>query len=208
MFSFFDLIFPPRDDEKLLRTTTIDTFLASLSPLLVPYTRPGSVTLLPFSTPCVRAAIHEAKYHGSPRAFQYLGAALAEYLRDLEDYEHRTSVLIPIPLGKGRHKERGFNQVEEVIRSALRSLGEDRKRFSLVSDLLERTRETPSQVSLPREEREKNMHGAFQARKALDPAATYLVIDDVLTTGATLQAAIDALREAGATEITPLALAH
>ena len=73
---------------------------------------------------------------------------------------------------------------------------------------LVRTRETISQVSLAREKREENMRGAFRAAHSIDPSHTYIVIDDVITTGATLQAAVDALKEAGAVHIIPLALAH
>jgi predicted amidophosphoribosyltransferase len=52
------------------------------------------------------------------------------------------------------------------------------------------------------------MRGAFGAAHPLDPALTYIVVDDVITTGATLQAAIDALTTAGATNVIPIALAH
>lgn len=205
----FDLLFPPRVDEAALRDVSLDEFLSYMSPSLVPATRPETVILLPFGQPIVRAALHEAKYHGSRRAFTFLGHVLAEYFHDSDDVGRTTSYiyLVPVPLGKKRQKERGFNQVEEVVRCALRTLGEEGKRFS-VALFLERTRETVSQVSLPRERREENMRGAFRTRKKIDPAATYIVIDDVLTTGATLQAAIDALKDAGASNIIPLALAH
>jgi ComF family protein len=186
----------------------------------VPETRPGTVMLLPFSDARVRSAIHEAKYRGSERAFRLLGSTLAEYLRDfddenygftrtrsdLEDSDVRSDlVLVPVPLGKKRRKERGFNQVEEIARRALRSLD---NHFILNSNMLERIKETESQVSLERRRREENMHHAFKTTRPADPAHTYIVVDDVLTTGATLQAAIDALKEAGATHIIPLALAH
>jgi predicted amidophosphoribosyltransferase len=108
-----------------------------------------------------------------------------------------------VPLGKIRRKERGFNQVEEVARRTAKELG-----IPVDASLLERTRETASQVSLDRDAREKNMKSAFKATCALDPSQTYIVIDDVVTTGATLQAAIDALKKAGAEHIIPLALAH
>ena len=203
---FFDFLFPPRVDESVLRDASTDDFLQLVAPRLVPGTRPGTVALLPFSDGRVKAAIHEAKYHGSERAFKLLGTALAEYLRGHDDLENRRAIIVPIPLGKQRQKERGFNQVEEVARRALRMLKD--ANIKIDSSILARTRETPSQVSLPRDKREENMRGAFGAAHSLDPAYTYIVIDDVLTTGATLQAALDALTATGATHILPIALAH
>lgn len=208
---FFDFLFPPRADELVLRGVSDDDFLAKVAPRLVPATRPGTIALLPFNDSGVRSAIHEAKYRGSERALRLLGSALADYLRDMDDVGRRTShiCLMPVPLGKERQKERGFNQVEEVARCAVREL-----EIKIETDLLIRTRETTSQVSLPRTLRQKNMKGAFACpsklgeRSRADPAYTYIIIDDVLTTGATLQAAIDALAEAGAEHVIPLALAH
>lgn len=200
--SFFDFLFPPRVDEALLRDVSTDEFLALVAPCLVLATRPETVTLLPFTNPNVRSAIHEAKYHGSERAFTFLATALAEYLRDADDI--RTPVIVPVPLGEARRKERGFNQVEEIANRAAKQLGG----ATVDTTLLERTRETTSQVSLPRQQREENMRGAFRATRRADPTRAYIIIDDVITTGATLGAAIAALREAGATHIIPLALAH
>ena len=208
MLHLFDMLFPPREDEKVLRTISDDDFLSLVAPRLVGTTRPGTVVLLPFQHPSVRSAIHEAKYHGNARAFRLLALALADYLRDTDVRLTKSNVIVPVPLGKTRRKERGFNQAEEVACKALRNL--DKHGFELAPSVLERTRETVSQISLPRHEREKNMRGAFGAACPIDPARTYIVIDDVLTTGATLQAAIDALTAAGiSTEhIIPLALAH
>lgn len=201
--SFFDFLFPPRVDEIALRDVSDDEFLSQIAPRLVPVTRPGTIVLLPFNVPSVRSAIHEAKYHGSERAFRLLGFALADYLRDCDDVGHRKSYIVPVPLGKVRLNERGFNQVEEVAKHAVREL-----EIKIETGLLIRTRETASQVSLPRREREENMRGAFGTAHSADPAYTYIVIDDVITTGATLQSAVDALREAGAEHIISLALAH
>lgn len=203
---FFDFLFPPRVDELALRDVSLDTFLAHLNPRLVPDTRPGTVALLPFHAPSVRAAIHEAKYHGSERAYEYLAHALAEYLRGADDISK--PILVPIPLGKERLRERGFNQAEEIVRRAAVILGG----AAVNTTLLLRIRETASQVSLPRHEREKNMRGAFAClpaeRAPVEPAATYIIVDDVITTGATLAAALSALQEAGAGHIIPIALAH
>lgn len=204
MWHFFDFLFPPRVDELLLRDISTDDFLPLVIARLVQETEPETIALLPFHDPRVRAAIHEAKYRGNEHAFALLSAALVEYLRDADDRPRR-SIIVPVPLGGARQKERGFNQVEEITRRAAKLLG---GALTLDTTLLVRTRETTSQVSLAREKREENMRGAFKATRRADPSYTYIIVDDVITTGATLQAAIDALTAAGATHIVPLALAH
>src|SRR3990167_4608277 len=120
MLRIFDFLFPPRADEIIVRNTSDDSFLALVAPRLVDEARPATVALLPFQNVMVRAAIHEAKYHGSARALKLLGSALVEYLRDADDVGLVTSRvrLVPVPLGKERRKNRGFNQVEEVARCA------------------------------------------------------------------------------------------
>ncbi len=204
MWRFLDFLFPPRADEKIVRDMTLDDFLGLIAPKLVPDTRPETVTLLPFSDTRVRSTLHEAKYHGSERALTFLGAALSEYLTDSDEWPAK-SIIVPVPLGKKRRKERGFNQAEEIANRAAKLLG-----GTVDSTLLVRTRETASQVSLPRREREENMRDAFRVPQdvALNPTHLYIVLDDVVTTGATLQAAVLALRSAGATHILPIALAH
>lgn len=199
---WLDFLFPPRVDERAMRDVSTDEFLALVAPRAVPATRPETAVLLSFNVPVVRATLHEAKYHGSARAFELLGAVLAEYLRDADE-GFRKPLIVPVPLGAVRRKERGFNQVEEITKRAAKELG-----IPVDATLLVRTRETTSQVSLPRHAREKNMRGAFTATRRADPVHTYIVIDDVLTTGATLQAAIDALHNGGAKHIISLALAH
>jgi predicted amidophosphoribosyltransferase len=202
MWRIFDMLFPPREDAIVLRSLTEDDFLAFMRPQLVTTTTPDAIALFPFGTPCVRAAIHEAKYHGSERGFNVLSLALAEYLRE-SDERMRNPILIPIPLGKERRKERRFNQIEEIGRRTANMCG-----IELDATLLVRVRETVSQVSLPRHSRKENMQGAFDVARPADPTCTYLIIDDVTTTGATLQAAIDALQSGGAIHIMPIALAH
>lgn len=196
------MLFPIREDEGLLRGVSNDGFLSFLNPRLLPATEPKAVALFPFSEPVVRSAIHEAKYHGSERAFTLFSLALAEYLRE-SDESGRSPYIIPVPLGEKRLQERGFNQMEEIVRRAVPELG-----IEINTELLIRARETVSQVSLPRSKRGENMRGAFRAMHPADPSRTYIVVDDVVTTGATLQAASNALREAGAVHIVPLALAH
>ncbi len=199
-----DLLFPPREDEAVLRECGDQEFIELVAPELVFYTDPPTTALLPFADRRVRAAIHEAKYRGSERAFKLLGDILGEYLQEIAAEESFDRIkIIPLPLGAKRRRDRGFNQVEEVAKRAIVGTG-----LEIESGLLVRTRETSSQISLPKVLRKRNMRGAFGAAGPIDPQYTYIVIDDVVTTGATLSAATLALRSAGARNIIPLALAH
>ncbi len=202
MWRFFDFLFPPRADETLVRGIGVDELLSLLTPTFVAKTNPPTLFLLPFHDQRVRALLHEAKYHGSTHAFQLLGAILSEYLRDSDETMMRP-ILVPVPLGKKRFLERQYNQTEEIAVRASKEVG-----IAVRSDMLFRTRDTASQISLPRHLRFENMRGAFRTSSTLDPSFLYIVLDDVTTTGATMQAAIDALAEAGAKHILPLALAH
>lgn len=200
------LLYPPRADERLLEHLPYGALTKRIAPVTVYATRPRTIAILPFHDETVRAAIHEAKYHGSERAFALLSAALTAYLGSRSLDTARTRI-VPVPLGNRRRRERGYNQVEEVARRAAATLG-----LSLDTELLVRTRETESQVSLPRAKRLENMRGAFRiaedAAHPPDPAYLYIVLDDVTTTGATLSAALDALTEAGVRKLLPIALAH
>lgn len=204
MQRLLDFIFPPREDELIVREIQPDTFVQKVSPCIVDYTRPGAVSLLPFHDKHVRAAIHETKYHNNKQAKRVLASALDAYLSDMDE-RYKNIHIVPIPLGELRMKKRGYNQIEEVLASINKSTTDS---FVIDSALLKRTRETESQVSLHREKRRENMRGAFTATRQVDPAYLYIVVDDVITTGATLQAAIDALESAGAEHVVPLALAH
>jgi len=197
--ALIDLLFPPREDERIVRELTPETLAELVEPKLV-----GEVTvLLPFHDIQVRALVHEAKYHGSTRAFELLGGVLGEYLIGLSDEESfARAVSVPVPLSAARRQARGFNQVEEVLKRAAPAA-----RLVIDTSILTRTRDTASQTSLARWQRLENMRGAFSAA-SVDPSYTYIVIDDVTTTGATLAEAAQALRAAGAARILSVALAH
>ena len=163
-----DILFPPRVDETALRDISNDDFLAFLAPQVARGTRPETVALLPFSARPVRAAVHEAKYHRNEKAFHLLAETLEEYLRDGDQWPAHKCSIVPIPLGALRQKERGYNQVEEIALRAIKNL----PGFQIETTLLVRTRETASQVSLPRRKREENMRGAFKALHSVNPSHT------------------------------------
>ena len=141
-------------------------------------------------------------------ACELLGGVLADYLAEFsadEDmYEPRDLGLIPIPLSTERLRERGYNQAERIVACALMQLGLAQ---AASIDTLVRIRNTASQAKLPREERLRNMEGAFVAHN-VNTSLTYVLVDDVMTTGATFAAGAQALKEGGTTRVICVALAH
>lgn len=160
--------------------------------------------VLPYREPLVHAAVVEAKFYHNAHATRMLGVVLQEELMMLHE-EHVLAhlVLIPLPLSKERRRSRGYNQVEEIAKHAVRDLSA----ITLAPNILKRVRNTLAQTRLSGRERRENMRGAFRAQD-VDSACTYIVLDDVVTTGATLDDAVRALKTAGALDVIPLALAH
>ncbi len=108
-------------------------------------------------------------------------------------------VFVPVPLAPGRLRERGFNQSELLARGLAR-----RARGEVASDLLVRLRETGTQTQLTPVERLVNVHSAFavpEPRRVAIRGRSLVLVDDVLTTGATLNACAVALLDGGASQI-------
>lgn len=133
-------------------------------------------------------------------------ATLADLMRSMPWVEpalEQAASVLPIPLAAGRLKERGFNQAHELARRLAPSKADAR--------LLLRTRETTAQSGLPRAQRLVNLRGAF----ALEPSRAHelrgqrvVLVDDVMTSGASLFTAAQVLREAGAAHITAIVFAR
>jgi ComF family protein len=104
-------------------------------------------------------------------------------------------LIVPVPLSAGRLRERGFNQAAEIARILARESA-----IPLGLETGRRTLEAPPQSTLPWKERQKNVRGAFECATDLD-GRTVLVIDDVMTTGATLGEFARALKNGGATRV-------
>jgi ComF family protein len=160
------------------------------------------MTLLPYRDPCVRAAIHLAKFHHHLQARQLLGAALATYCRS-----HPVDCIIPVPLSGKRYRERGYNQVIEIINAAQKI----NPSISFTEQLLVRSKHTRPQTELTRDDRLTNVTAAFSLRTQHVPAnirtLNVVLLDDVVTTGSTLQAARAALAPLRPKSITCVALA-
>lgn len=182
-----DLIFPPRESEVLIRSLTH----TNIDRLYQPEQYRDHVCLGSFTNPLLHALITENKFYHSERAADILATLLERWLQTLET----DIVLVPIPLSVARERERGYNQVVEVL-----------KKISLTnttfntSSLLKRIRHTTPQTDLGRSERIRNIKGAFAVRPAhfqkLAADTLLVLIDDVVTTGSTLSEARATLQTA------------
>jgi ComF family protein len=150
----------------------------------------------------LRELIHFLKFNGVRPAANVLGRMLAETFENLEpNLPTGTVVVIPVPLFKGKRHERGFNQAELIVRSALRAYPK-RGRFQLASDILLRTRKTHSQIGLTSHQRRENLRGAFAvAQPSRISGHEVVLVDDVFTTGTTATECARVLRRAGASKV-------
>lgn len=150
-----------------------------------------------------RRLLVELKYHGGFYLIPDLVAMALHapgYMDFLED-----AVLVPVPLHARRLRQRGFNQSLLLARALAREA-----RNCSVLCLLERLHYTTSQTRLRREERRKNMEGAFALRRGVNPdkEQRLVLFDDVFTTGATLNACARVLKKAGAGTVDVATLCH
>lgn len=161
----------------------------------------GALCALRYEPP-VTWLVYQLKYRRRLAAADALGAALVRRLRAL-DGTRRPDVLVPVPLHPSRLRARGYNQALELARSVAPALD-----LPLRAGALRRVRSTPPQTGMTsRRERRRNLAGAFVAPRPLGGAAVAL-LDDVLTTGATAEAAARALRRAGAARVEVWAAAR
>jgi ComF family protein len=221
-----DLLFPPHC-AACQRSGTIlcPTCLAAMRPLSPPYCTHCN-TPLDASSVCkncqyaplrlsglrvvskyegtLRASIHALKYAGNRRVAEPLGSLLAQaYSR----YGLRTDMIVPVPLHRERIQQRGYNQAFLLAQACSRHTN-----IPLNSSLIMRIRSTASQVHLGMRERQSNVAGAFSCPPTITRGAlrghSILLIDDVCTTGATLEACAAPLFAAGAQAVWGLVIAR
>lgn len=105
--------------------------------------------------------------------------------------------LIPVPLHKKKLRQRGFNQAQELAKELSETL-----KIPIINNVLIKIKQTPAQMELKKEEREKNIRGVFSCQKPdLIRDKKILLVDDVLTTGSTMEECTRALKGAGAKEV-------
>jgi len=204
-----DILLGANREEVRLRQVTAEDLVRRFHPQN--HDSIQTVSIFSYRDPLIRILIHSLKYHGrkasadlfAPHLYDMLVEMLSdEYLFGASDMP----LLVPIPLFEKRLQERGYNQ-STMLAQALSM--QSAFPLSLDESLLVRIRDTGSQTAFSRAKRLKNTHGAFHAKYPdLVRGKTVILIDDVLTTGATIDEARKTLLEAGARDVYGIVVAH
>jgi ComF family protein len=150
----------------------------------------------------VQRLAHAVKYEG----FETLGVWLGQELgRAIRSAGIQADCLIPVPLHKRKFRERGYNQAELVARGIAELIG-----LPVRTDIVRRKRFTETQTKLDLEQRRKNMEEAFEIVPGKDievSGKAYIIVDDVITTGATITSCAGEFVSAGASRVIAASLA-
>ncbi len=213
MASFFSwlpsILFPPSCVGCSRRGTGLCADCAVQVPPAPSLEEPRMFALYLYGYPLVAKAVRDLKYHhkrdGAEALLRYGVPRLSEWLADvLLSEQPEKMVLVPIPQHQSKTHERGFSQSLLLARALSRELD-----GATISQVLRKRRHTVPQVCLKnRKERLANLIETMETKKALDPSVLYIVVDDVITTGATVREATRALEKGGARRILAVALAH
>src|SRR3954464_15295179 len=216
---FLDLAFPARcpgcgrEGEPICGTchSSLDARLTLPAGIAIglPSEVPAPLLQLEWCAPfggVVRRALHELKYGGETRLAEPLGQAIARRWRRVAA---GGDVIVPVPVHAERRRHRGYDQAELIAVAAARSLNLP------MAPLIERRRATTAQFDLDRKTRASNVEGAFRLRGGhrASSGATLrerwiVLVDDVVTTGATLSACARPLLDAGAIGVSAVTVAR
>jgi len=149
----------------------------------------------------VRQAVHELKY----RNVRAIGPLLASYIAPvLREAAYAPDLIVPVPMHPRRKRRRGYNQADILARSVGKLVSVEAR-----TDVVQRSRDGASQLeSGTSARRRSNVHGAFACANRLVSGKRVLLVDDVCTTGATIEACATALRSAGAAEVAAVTVAR
>ena len=151
-----------------------------------------------------RSLVHALKYHRGVHVLEDM-AVLVQATPGLADYL-RGAVLVPVPLHPRKERERGYNQ-SRLLAEIFAAAGGAGTR---VEEPIRRLIDTPTQTTLDRRTRQENLKNAFALRSGagINAAQRYVLIDDVFTTGSTLNACAMVLRRAGGVSVDVVTFGH
>jgi ComF family protein len=202
-----DLVLPRSLLDRKVDNLTFDI----LSTKLNARSANGVLTLLSYRDPVVRHMLWKLKYRGDSNIPYLCAPLIADMLIEKsaeinQFYPSMRIFLVPIPLSQKRLRMRGYNQAALLVQALHKHNSEI---GTPLFECLLKTRETSPQTMLPRIKRLSNLKGAFTVSNPRHIQDSHIILlDDVTTTGTTLNEARDTLLAAGAHSVTMLALAH
>jgi ComF family protein len=194
---------------KIQKLLTIDsTTLYNLLPKSQTQVK-DLVVLFNYENQIVRSIVKSIKLKNNQslrqRIAQYLTDELVEMVSEINLFEGRPPILIPMPMSKKEKRQKGFNQCAEICQE-IEAMKINNLRFEY--HLLKKVRETKRQTTLGRTDRLLNVQNSMQANSALAKNQTIIVLDDVYTTLASFSEARRALLSASARRVIGLFIAH
>jgi ComF family protein len=162
---------------------------------------------LPYQNPILKKLIQAFKYPPFVKELSHtLSSLIIAHLQLIEKSPKtfKDFLILPIPQSKKRLKWRGFNQAEELAKELALFL-----KVEILDEVIEKIKETESQVNLTEKERKENLKGAFFLKKPeLIKNRKIILVDDVYTTGATMEEVAKILKENGAKEVIGIVIAR
>lgn len=150
----------------------------------------------------IKTVLHELKYEKKFMIGKYVGSLINDYLAE-EIFNWKADYIIPVPLHKLKKAQRGYNQSEFIAKEISKLLN-----VKLKTNLIKRVKYTETQTSMNLTERRENMKDAFVLNSKIDlKNKRIIILDDVITTGATIEACGKILKEKGAAEVFALSAA-
>jgi ComF family protein len=150
----------------------------------------------------VQRIMHDIKYNGNEECGEMIGRWYGAELRE-SNFQHNFDLVIPVPLHKSRLESRGYNQADCIAKGLAESLG-----LAYNTTILKREKKTDTQIRKSRIERYRNMEDVFVVTNSTLLIGKHIVIvDDTLTTGATLESCAVALTQAGVKQLSIIAMA-
>ncbi len=144
----------------------------------------------------VKNMIHEFKYNEITRIAKFMGAISQEYIEKFQPFDH-IDYIVSVPLHKVKKRSRGFNQAEYLTREISKNLN-----WKHLPKLIKRKRYTETQTKLNKDQRKKNVSFAFKINPKYDiKGKNILLVDDVFTTGATVNSISSVLKEKHANKV-------
>ena len=206
---FLDIIFPQSETERRIRNSKKEVFFKLIK---IEAIDEKTISVFEYRNDFIKEALWMLKYRRNMWLAKIFAEAMYEVLlEEIGDqilFNNFTKpILIPLPLSKTRAQERGFNQSELLAKEIY--LIDEKENLSFEPKVLFKIKNTESQTHKNKKDRRENIKGSFEVRNSQKiKGRNIILIDDVYTTGSTLNEAGRVLRKSGAKKVFGLVVAH